>query len=281
MNPRRTRTGDLAAASSPATATPLVITWLGHATVLIELDGVRLITDPVMRDRIGPLVRVAAAIEPDAVGPVDCVLLSHLHADHTDIPSLRRLARCGPILVPAPAREWLMTSHGLRDVRELRPGEELGVGGLRVCATHATHDHRRRPLGPEAEPVGYVIRGSSSAYFAGDTDVFAAMADMRGSIDVALLPVWGWGPRLGPGHLNPERAAAAAALIAPSVAIPIHWGTFALGGPLMGPAGRSDRPAREFAALARRYAPSVEVRVLAPGERTVAERSRQRIAPQP
>jgi L-ascorbate metabolism protein UlaG (beta-lactamase superfamily) len=269
MNARGERSGDPAVASSAATAPPLSITWLGHATVLIELDGVRLITDPAIRNRIGPLVRVAPPIEPDTLGPVDCVLLSHLHADHTDIPSLHRLTRSGPIVVPAGAREWLTTNHGLRDVRELRPGEELGICGLRICATPATHASTRRPFGPAAEPVGYVIRGSSATYFAGDTDVFAAMAGMRDSIDVALLPVWGWGPRLGPGHLNPERAAAAVALIAPAVAIPIHWGTFALPGPVTRRAGRSDRPALQFAALAQRYAPNVEVRVLAPGGRTV------------
>jgi L-ascorbate metabolism protein UlaG (beta-lactamase superfamily) len=244
----------------------LAITWLGHATVLIEVDGVSVLTDPVLRDRIGPLVRVAPSVEPDAVGAVDAVLLSHLHLDHTDIPTLRAVARCGPVVAPYGAREWL-TRQGLRDVRELRAGEELGVGGLRVTATPASHDRRRRPLGPAADPVGYVIRGSSSVYFAGDTDLFPALVELHGSVDVALLPIWGWGPRLGPGHLDPERAAAAAALIAPAVAIPIHWGTFALGRPARRPTD-CERPAREFAALARRYAPAVEVRVLSPGERT-------------
>ena len=113
-----------------------------------------------------------------------------------------------------------------------------------------------------------LIAASQPVYFAGDTDLFDAMAELRGSVALALLPVWGWGPRLGPGHLDPERAARAAAMIAPEVAIPIHWGTFAPvwpGGRLADPA----RPAREFERLTNRYAPSVEVRVLAPGGRTV------------
>jgi L-ascorbate metabolism protein UlaG (beta-lactamase superfamily) len=121
-------------------------------------------------------------------------------------------------------------------------------------------------LGPAAGPVGYVVRGSRSAYFAGDTDLHHTMAHLRGSIDVALLPVWGWGRSVGPGHLDPGSAARAAALIAPAVAIPIHWGTFAL--PLIA-RGDLERPAREFAALTNRHAPNVDVRVLAPGERTI------------
>lgn len=246
------------------TATGLSITWLGHATVLVEIDGVRTITDPVLRDRVGPLVRIV----PDVgfLGPVDCVLLSHLHADHTDIPTLRALERSGPVLAPAPAREWLR-AKGLCDVREICPGGEIGVAGLRIAATAAVHDPRRRPLGPAAPPVGYVIRGSSAVYFAGDTDLFAGMAELRGAVDVALLPVWGWGASVGAGHLDPQSAAEAAALIAPSVAIPIHWGTFALPRPARR-ATDPGRPAREFAELTKRYAPSVEVRVLAPGERT-------------
>jgi L-ascorbate metabolism protein UlaG (beta-lactamase superfamily) len=138
---------------------------------------------------------------------------------------------------------------------------------VRIAATIAKHDPRRRPFGPRAQPVGYVIRGSSaSVYFAGDTDLFLDMAELRGSVNVALLPVWGWGPSIGPGHLDPQGAAAAAALIAPDVAIPIHWGTFALPRPVKRLADPG-RPAREFQALTRRYAPSTDVRVLGPGER--------------
>jgi L-ascorbate metabolism protein UlaG (beta-lactamase superfamily) len=243
----------------------LAITWLGHATVLVEMNGMRMITDPVLRDRVGPLVRLGAGARPDDVGPIDCVLLSHLHADHTDLPTLRALPISGPVFAPHPARPWL-TGRGLCNVRELQAGQEARVQTLQVQATPATHDPRRRPLGPTANPVGYVIRGSRSVYFAGDTDLFLDMAELRGTVDVALLPVWGWGSRLGAGHLDPDRAAAATALIAPSISIPIHWGTFAL----RWPARRATdprRPAREFDALVKQYAPDVEVRVLAPGER--------------
>jgi L-ascorbate metabolism protein UlaG (beta-lactamase superfamily) len=241
------------------------LTWLGHASVLIELNGTRLLTDPALRARIGPLVRVAPPVATARIAGIDAVLLSHLHADHTDLPSLRRIPGAGVVLAPYPAGSWL-GSKGVVDVRELRPGGVASIGSVEVAAVPATHDRRRRPLGPAADPIGYVVSGSRSVYFAGDTDLDPAMAELRGSIDIALVPVSGWGRSVGPGHLDPRRAATAVALIAPVVAIPIHWGTFALPGLAR---RRSDprRPADAFAALATRYAPGVDVRVLEPGER--------------
>lgn len=238
------------------------ITWLGHATTVIELDSTRLVTDPVLRSRLGPLVRIATA--PPSLERIDGVLLSHLHADHADLPSLRQLSHV-PVLAPRPAGDWLR-DNGIRDVRELAPGETTGISGLQIAATRAVHEPRRRPLGATAAPIGFLVQGPICVYFAGDTDLFSEMAELRGRVDVALLPVWGWGKRLGPGHLDPERAAQAAAMIEPRMAIPIHWGTFALGWPA-GPPADPWSPARQFADLARRHAPSVEVRLLAPGER--------------
>jgi L-ascorbate metabolism protein UlaG (beta-lactamase superfamily) len=255
--------GSPAAGRVPA---PPAVTWVGHATALLELDGVRLLTDPVLRDRMGPLTRIAAPASPAASEGIDAVLLSHLHADHADLPSLRRVGASTPIVAPRGAARWL-GRHGLRDVHELSPGGQTHIGAVRVTATPARHGGSRWPLGAEVEPLGFVARGSRSCYFAGDTDLFAAMSELAGQIDLALLPVWGWGPKLGPGHLDPQRAAEAARLIAPKVAVPIHWGTFTLGFPARRPADPW-RPARAFSALTAREAPAVEVRVLAPGERT-------------
>jgi len=244
----------------------MAVRWLGHATTLLEIDGVRLLTDPVLGRRVGHLVRVGRPLGPESVGAVDCVLLSHLHLDHVDLPSLRALGEGLPIVAPRGSGGWLRRA-GLSQVQELGVDDETSVGGVKVIATEARHDRRRRPLGPAADPIGFVVRGSRAAYFAGDTDLFAGMARLRGSIDLALLPVWGWGPGVGVGHLDPERAARAAALISPEVAIPIHWGTFVV--------GRSRRPAdlawpaRRFMVLAGQYAPGVRVSVLEPGERTV------------
>jgi L-ascorbate metabolism protein UlaG (beta-lactamase superfamily) len=244
---------------------PAEITWVGHATVLIEIDGVRVLTDPVLRRRVGPLVRVGPPPSPEAVRDIDAVLLSHLHHDHLDPASLRRVG--AQVLAPRGVGPWLRRRR-VRDVRELRVGDSVDVGAVRVRALTATHDDRRLRLGPRADPLGFTVAGSCGVYFAGDTDLFDEMSRLAGTVDVALLPVWGWGTTLGPGHLDPERAARAAALISPRVAIPIHWGSLALPRLVRGSAG-TDRPAREFVEFAARLAPSVEVRVLPPGGRTV------------
>ncbi len=148
-------------------------------------------------------------------------------------------------------------------------GEGTEIRGVRVLAVGAVHPSRRWPVrGPEAEPLGYVIRGGLSVYFAGDTDLFPEMAGL-GPVDVALLPVAGWGPSLGPGHLDPERAARAAALLRPRVAIPIHWGTLR---PVLSRHGDwFSGPGAEFAAQVAELAPEVDVRVLRPGESTTVE----------
>lgn len=240
-----------------------VIRWLGHATTLIEVDGMRVLTDPLLVDRVGPLVRLASVPRPTVEHPVDAVLLSHLHADHADLRSLRRLDP-GVIVAPPGSANWL-NRHGLRNVRELSSGQSVRIGDLRISATPARHPSGRWPLGANTGTIGFLVRGSITIYFAGDTDLFEGMTELRGSVTVALLPVAGWGRRLGPGHLDPERAAQAAALIRPELAVPIHWGTIRLG--LVKPPDDPARPAREFAAFAHAMAPGVDVRVLAPGER--------------
>ena len=128
----------------------------------------------------------------------------------------------------------------------------------------AIHDGRRHKIGPKVDAVGYLVGAADrSVYFAGDTDLFDGMGDLPSALDVALLPVTGWGPRLPPGHLDADRAARAAALLRPRLAVPIHWGTYA--SPRL-PTSDLERPAREFARLARAAAPGVDVRILAPGE---------------
>ncbi len=244
----------------------LEITWLGHASVLMRMGGATVMFDPVLRKRVGPLVRIPPAVRPQTVGALDAVLLSHLHADHADLPTLRRLDRDGPLIAPRGAGDWLR-SHGLSDVRELGVGEATTIGDLRVEVTPAAHDRSRRPLGPACDPVGYVVSGSGTVYFAGDTDLFEEMAQLRGRIDVALLPVWGWGPRLGPGHLDPDRAAQAAALIRPSLAIPIHWGTLRALWSSRSTAARREGPARDFLERLAERAPGVQGRIMEVGER--------------
>jgi L-ascorbate metabolism protein UlaG (beta-lactamase superfamily) len=245
------------------------LTWLGHATVMVELDGVRILTDPVIRSRLGPLVNRAASAGGTALEAIDLVLLSHLHHDHADARSLRRLGPETPVITARGAARWLRR-QGFLNVRELTPGSTTDVGRISISAITATHDGRRYPLprpAPAPDAVGFVIRGSRTVYFAGDTDLFAGMADLTGHVDVALLPVGGWGPGLGPGHLDPQRAAEAARLIEPRIAIPIHWGTLALPR-LLRWRTPHDAAGPRFADFCARLAPAVEVRVLVPGEPT-------------
>ena len=242
------------------------ITWLGHATALLEVDGVRLITDPVLRNRIGPLVRIAAQPRIESPETLDAVLLSHLHADHTDVPSLRRLAPPARVLAPRPAAAWLRHALGA-NVHELNRGDTVALGRSRSAQqkrfTTAGADHS----GPGRSRSGTSCAGRPACTSLAIPILFDAMTGMRGEVDVGLLPVWGWGRSVGPGHLDPLRAARAAALIAPAIAIPVHWGTFALGAPARRPSN-PERPAREFAAVARHHAPRVEVRLLMPGGKT-------------
>jgi L-ascorbate metabolism protein UlaG (beta-lactamase superfamily) len=234
------------------------ITYVGHATTLIELDGVVLLTDPLLRARFGHVRRIAPA--PAPLPELDAVLISHAHRDHLDLPSLRRLPESVRVYAP-PAAAAVVRRTG-RAVQAMLPGDRVRVGDVEVLAVLARHDGRRVPVGGERTAIGFMISGTATVYFAGDTDLFAGMSRL-GDVDTALLPVWGWGPKTGPGHLDPERAARAAEMIAPRSAIPIHWGTYASAGVWW----RDDPelPAREFARLVAVHAPAVPVRVLSPG----------------
>src|SRR4051812_35299465 len=205
---RRTRTiGRIAAGS---------LTWLGHSTVLIDVDGVRLLTDPALRRRIFHL-RGRPASDPSALARIDAVLVSHVHYDHLDLPSLDLLARTTTVVVPRGAAR-LVRRRGFERVVEVVVGDTVDLGPAQVRVAHAEHDDSRRPFGVRAQPVGYVVDASERIYFAGDTDLFPAMREL-GPLDVALLPVAGWGNTLPAGHLDPESAAQALLLLRPRVAI--------------------------------------------------------------
>jgi L-ascorbate metabolism protein UlaG (beta-lactamase superfamily) len=235
------------------------LTWLGHSCATIRLDGLLAITDPALRGRIFHLRRLGP-VDTRSLDAVDVILISHVHYDHLDLPSLDRFDPTAHVLVPAGAG-GLLRRRGFRFVREVAVGDEVDLGGFVVRVTHAEHASSRR-LGTAKTPaVGYVIAGSRTVYFAGDTDVFEGMGSL-GTIDVALLPVAGWGPRLPAGHLDPVRAVHALELIRPRIAVPIHWGTYA---PWRRPSGVA-APAGAFADLAASIAPAVDVRVLRPGE---------------
>ncbi len=250
--------------------------FLGHSTVRLELAGRVVLTDPLLTGGVGALRRFGPVPTPADHADADLVLLSHLHGDHLHLPSLRMLPRRTRVVVPRGAGAWLR-GKGIARVEELAAGEELVDGELRVTGVEAAHSgHRwgpRSTRGPQARAMGHLIEAPDvRVYASGDTDLFDGMADLP-ELDVALLPVWGWGPSLGPGHLDPARAAEAVAVLRPRVVVPVHWGTLAVRGLCRVPGGPGEHMRRMLVEPPRRFAAAVagptRVAVTEPGDRVV------------
>jgi L-ascorbate metabolism protein UlaG (beta-lactamase superfamily) len=245
------------------------VTWWGHSTVWLVDSGVSLLTDPLLTDRVVHLRR-RAGVTPRLPGAPDAVLLSHLHADHCHLPSLRAVPGEPLLVVPRGSAGFIARALGRTTgdrCVELGPGEETTVGTVRVRAVPAAHPGGRGPWSrQQAVALGFVVEGAARTWYAGDTGLFDAMAGI-GPLDLALVPVGGWGPTLAPhGHLDPADAAEALRRVRASWAVPVHYGTF-------WPAGLGrlrphmfDGPGAEFARLAAQTAPDSRVRVLTHGE---------------
>ncbi|MGK5440284.1 MBL fold metallo-hydrolase [Micromonospora sp. URMC 105] len=250
------------------------LTWYGHSTVWIEDSGTRLLTDPLLRDRLAHLRRRRGPT-PRLPGAPDAVLVSHLHADHLDFGSLRRLPAQTALVVPAGAARLVRRALGAAAAgrcTELAVGDRTTIGRVTVAAVPAAHHGGRGPWsGHRAPALGYLVEGQARAWFAGDTGLFDEMTGL-GPLDVALVPVGGWGPTLGAGHLDPAGAAEAVRRAAAAWAVPIHFGTFwPLGCDLIRP-DRFFRPGDDFARHAEAVAPGTRVRVLRPGESLTVRR---------
>jgi L-ascorbate metabolism protein UlaG (beta-lactamase superfamily) len=242
----------------------VVVTYFGHATVAVDIGATRLLTDPLLRGAVGPLRRVPPG--PEAAQRPEVVLLSHRHSDHLDRRSIESLGASLRVLAPPDAASKVERWGG-HDVTAVEAGDTVELDGIRVTVTRAEHGRAGTRSRETVQAVGYLIRGGGKEiYFAGDTDLFPAMADLAGSIDLALLPVWGWGPRLGSGHLDPERAAIAASLLRPRIAVPIHFGVLAPMGVRHLPLRYLRLPGRWFVERMAELAPEVEVRLLDVGE---------------
>ena len=249
------------------------ITFVNHATVLIQIAGYTILTDPVWSTRVGPFrwagpKRVRAPGIPfERLPRIDLVLISHNHYDHLDLPTLRRLERRDRPLVLAPLGDRkLLLNAGITRVRELDWWErETAAPGIDVTFTRAQHNSGRGLFDKKSSLWGgYFVRFHGRAlYFAGDTayaDHFSETRARLGAPDIALLPIGAYAPRatMRAFHMDPADAVQAQIDLGAPLAIGLHYGTFQL------TAEDMDAPVNDLRnALARRANPP---RFLAPGE---------------
>jgi L-ascorbate metabolism protein UlaG (beta-lactamase superfamily) len=248
------------------------LTWLGHSTVVLDLGGVRLLSDPLLNRRVGVLRRRGATPSAESWMDPDLVLLSHLHHDHADRRSLARLRPDTPILTAPENVAWL---RGLDLAgRSAEAGQWVSVAGsqsVSVSLCRADHHSRPMPHRPNGA-TGHVVRSASgTVWVAGDTSLYDEIADIPeqagGAVDVALVPISGWAPRLSGGHMGPDEAARACSMVRARYAVPVHWGTLHTPGGRHFPRGWMDRPARIFAEAMAQRAPACRVVVPRIGQR--------------
>src|SRR5579863_1136515 len=217
----------------------LIIANLGHATLLMNYFGVRVISDPTLFDRVGlaldsivtfgPRRYVAPPLKPAALVPIDVILVTHAHMDHLDLPSLKALPKSATVIACAKCA-GLIRPLGFNDVRELQWGESTTVKGLTVTAMAARHWGKRwPPFGTDYGFNSYVLdRGGQRMLLACDsayTDVFAALASQPPT--VAAFSIGAYDPWIH-NHANPEQVWTMFRQTGARYLVPIHWGTFRL-----------------------------------------------------
>jgi L-ascorbate metabolism protein UlaG (beta-lactamase superfamily) len=232
----------------PLVAQPVVestdgvyLTWYGHASTLVEIDGARVLCDPVWSDRVSPAAfagprRLHAPPVPLAsVGRVDAIVISHDHYDHLDLATVRELlaAHDAPFLVPlgvgAHLERWRVPSSR---IIELDWNEEAEVGGIRFVATPAQHFSGRGISNDSTLWTSWVIAGPRHrVFYSGDTgyfDGFAKIGEEHGPFDAALIQIGAYAPHWPDIHMTPEEGVAAHIDVRGGLLVPVHWATFSL-----------------------------------------------------
>ena len=210
----------------------LAVTFVGHATFLLQWKGINVLTDPnFVRRVLVPKRLVEPGIQIRELPSIDVILISHAHFDHLVKPSLRKLPKDTPVIVPTGLAD-LITPLGFRHVHELNWWEAHKADGWQVTHVPSKHWGRRTPRDRERGYGGFVIeREGHRAYFAGDTAYFGGFAEIGRAfpIDVALLPIGGYRPpSFRRVHCNPEDALQALDDMQARYMVPMHWGTFRL-----------------------------------------------------
>ncbi|NEB95541.1 MBL fold metallo-hydrolase [Streptomyces bauhiniae] len=265
-------------------ADTLAVTWAGHASWVVRIGGLTVLTDPVWSRRIlGTPARVTpVGVSWESLPPVDAVVISHNHYDHLDAPTLSRLPRETPVFVPAGLGRWFRRRRFTR-VTELDWWEGAQLSGVRFDFVPA-HHWSKRTLTDTCHSLwgGWVMTATDGQrlYFAGDTGYghwFGRIGRRYPGIDLALMPIGAYDPRwwLSDVHCDPEEAVRATLDLGARRMAPMHWGTFVLSAePVMEPLTRV-RAAWEKAGLARADLWDLPVgasRVLEPDPRTTAPR---------
>ena len=210
------------------------ITWIGHATVLVQAGGVTLLTDPIFSDDISGMYRRVAppGVALKDLPPVDIVVISHNHRDHLDEESVLQLGPRVHYVVPLGMAKWFR-ARGLVNVTELDWWQSVTIKGAVVTMVPAQH-WSQRSVDDRDQSLwgGYVFdSGGHRVYFAGDTGYPAAFREIGRrfpGIEVALLPIGCYAPRwfMHPQHMAPEEAAQAFRELGARTLVPMHWGTF-------------------------------------------------------
>jgi len=209
------------------------VTWIGHATALVQLDGCHFLTDPILNDRALIIKRlVPPGVRLQDLPPIRFVLISHNHYDHLDVPTLKGLGGDAAIIVPEGLKAFL-EKKGFYRVQELRWWESTSVGSLKITAVPSKHFSGRGLFDRnQTRWCSYVVEGSATVYFAGDTGYFDGFKEIgrRFRIDIALIPIGAYNPRwfMKSKHVDPEEALQAFLDLGAEFMIPIHWGTFRL-----------------------------------------------------
>lgn len=225
-----------------ANTSKLSVTWIGHATTLIQVDGVNILSDPIWSERcspvsfIGPKRYTPPGIKIEDLPKIDIVILSHNHYDHTDLPTLRQLEeKFHPLVLTGLGNKKLLLGEGLKNVKEMDWWDETKTNDLSITFTPTQHFSGRGLLDRNETLWGsYFISGKKEkVYFGGDTGYythFREISERLGPVDVAILPVGATEPRwmMEPVHVDPKETVKAFVDLKAKYLVPMHYMTFVL-----------------------------------------------------